>query len=85
MLNISSFLQKFHSALGADKEKRSILCTIFKDVLKVELEEKSFSLKGDVLYVKATPSLKSEIFMHKKEILEKISAVSPKLFILDIR
>ncbi len=77
--NLSSFLEEFKKKV----QKQSTYTSNISDVLDkyTKTQPYSFSTQGDVLFIKASPSVKQYIFIHKKEILEEIhNKIHPQVF-----
>lgn len=73
MEKISFFLKKFKT-LGLDQElaKQAFIETVLK-VLGVRLPPELVTLKGDTFYVKAHPTLKSELYLKREAVLLELS------------
>ena len=81
MLNITGFLEKFKKIDGnKNLQKENIIKSIEK-VIGIIIENKNFDIKDGVLYIKASPALRQEVFMKKAQLLGLISSDG----IIDIR
>jgi len=81
MFNISNYLSKFKSVLVSNKISKDVVSSIIKDVSRVTVDPKNVTIKSGVVYIKASPAVKSTLFVHKELILKKIKETSDnKLF-----
>jgi len=85
MNGISLYLEKFKT-IGLKEEVFSekvfgILCDLFG---KDSLNKKDVTLKNGVIHINVSGPLRSEIYIHKKLLLEKIQEKT-RLKIIDVR
>lgn len=75
MKEISFFLEKFKT-LGLDSAliKRAFVETVEK-LLHVALKPSDVEVRGETVYVKAHPILKSELFIKREEIIAELAKV----------
>lgn len=84
MFNISSYLDKFKNiGLKEILLKENIVKTI-KEKIGVEISVKDITLKNNVITIKMSPLLRSEVFMKKKKILDEINS-NQSIKVNDIR
>lgn len=73
MQQISFFLERFKK-LGLDKNLSvSIFINVVGSVIKTKLPAESVSFKDGTFFVRAHPTLKSELFLKKEKILTELS------------
>lgn len=71
MNNIGKYLERF-TFLGQDKRSlRTLIVKTFKD-FGYEIKENDFKVKGGVVYLNISPTLRTEIFLRKNKILTQI-------------
>ncbi len=85
MEQISFFLEKFKSlGLESVAVKRLFIEQVEK-VLHVKLQADDVVVKSDVVYVKAHPTLKSELYLKRTLLAEELSKVLGAVKISSIR
>jgi hypothetical protein len=85
MQNINSYLDKFKNLAVPNESIRKDVAGIIKNEIGIDLEIKDISIKNMVAYIKGGSAVKSEIFLRKKKILEKIKEADKNNEIVDIR
>ena len=85
MEKISSYLEKFSKLTLPNETIRKSIAEIIKEELREIIEIKDISINKNVAYVRGGSGLKSEIFLKKNKILQKIEEVAGKKEIIDIR
>ena len=85
MEKISSYLEKFKKLALPNETVRRSIAQIIQEELKEPLEIKDISVNKNIAYIRGGSVLKSEIFLKKRKILNKIEEVTGKKDILDIR
>lgn len=85
MNNLDNYLEKFKSAMSAmGAEKNAVTEELFKS-LGVRVSKEFISIKKDTIFISGSGSLKSQIFMKKKQILETLHKHNELKDIVDIR
>lgn len=87
MDHFGSFLGKFKKFTIPNKDIRECVALRCGLIIKKEIPVSSVRVLGRILYIDLHPTIKGEILLHKKEILDEINTtLKPKqqLF-LDIR
>ena len=82
---IGNFLDKFKNILFQKEEFKSIVVKTIQDEVSKDIKSESVKMKNGFLYVSCSPILKSEIMIHKKQILEKLRILLPSNNFLDIK
>jgi hypothetical protein len=82
--NIAQFLDIFKTAVLSDDNFREDVCAIVLEKTKFPLEKKYVTCKNGTLHIKTDPYTKTEIQLHKEEILKAIQQKYPKKNIKDI-
>ncbi len=82
--NIGKFLEIFKTAISGDENFREGVCKIVLEKTKFPLDKKSITLKNNSICIKADPYMKTEISLHKEDILKAIQAKYPKKNIRDV-
>ncbi len=83
MKEISNFFDKFKNNALKELNKRDSIVSIINKYTKAGIEIKDIVIKNSVITVKANSSLKNEIFLKKKTIIEKLKS-DISLTIIDI-
>ena len=85
MKGIESFLEKFKKLLKYDREIKKIIIEVVKNIIGVEVKEEDIKIQNKILYIKANPYIKNEIFIKKDLILERLKKSLKNKIIKDIR
>ncbi len=86
MFNIGNLLNKFKDLTPPNELIKNVATGSIKEVLKIEVPKKNIKISGNIIYLDATPALKSAVFTNKNSILKKISEkLNGKENIKDIR
>ena len=83
--HITNFLDKFKKLIFQKEEAKEIVLKIISDEIHHTLEKESLRIKGAYIYIESSPIFRSEILMHKKQILEKLKVILPSNNFLDIK
>lgn len=84
---ISKFLEKFRILDRTQREERDTLVGAIKNVTGISVSPQQVTVRGKTIFIKETPVKKTELFMKKKEILERLRAEKSSVLqnISDIR
>ena len=82
---ITNFLEKFKTILFQKEETKSIVVRIISDEIKYSVKESSVKIKNGCIYVEGSPILRSEILIHKKQILVNLKNLLPNTIFFDIK
>jgi len=85
MDRLSNYLSKFTRVLSSRAGVKKSVQKIIFEVLGIELEGNTILIKETVIYIKATPPIKAELFLRKKKIIERLNTTLGKKVITDIR
>lgn len=83
--HITNFLDKFKKLINQKEEVKEIVLKIIKEEIPFQIEKQSLKIKGGFIYIESSPILRSEILMHKKQILIKLKTILPDVNFLDIK
>lgn len=83
--HITNFLEKFKKLIYQKEETKEIIVNIISQELKHQIERQYFKIKAPFIYIQSSPILRSEILIHKKQILEKIKNILPNSNFIDIK
>jgi len=83
--SISSFLEKFKKIIFQKEEIKETVVKIISETILHQIKKESVKIKGTSIYVEGSPILRSEIMIHKKQILVKIKNLLPYNNFLDIK
>jgi hypothetical protein len=83
--HITNFLDKFKKLLSHSEAVYKIITEIISKHITIVMEEKSIKIKGSIIFVDGTPSLKNEILIHKQGILSDLKNLLPDRNFTEIR
>ncbi len=83
--HITNFLDKFKKLINNKEEVKETVLKIIKEEIPFQIEKQSLKIKGGFIYIDSSPILRSEILMHKKQILMKLKNILPDTKFLDIK
>jgi thioredoxin-related protein len=83
--HIIIFLDKFKKLIFQKEELKEIIIKIISEEVHHQIEKQSLKIKGGYIYIESSPILRSEILIHKKQILDKLKEVLPNNNFLDIK
>jgi hypothetical protein len=83
--HITSFLDKFRKIIFQKEEVKNIVVKTISEEISHPIESSSIKIKNAVIYIEGSPMLRSEILMHKKQILVKLKDFLPNNNFLDIK
>lgn len=72
---VSSHLDKYKNLKKPEDYIKDAVVSIIEECTGIKLEKSVVSVKRDKVYLNLEPLHKSEIFLHKKEILKKLDSV----------
>ena len=72
MEQVSFFLEKFKSLGLNSLIAKSVFIEAVEKILKVKISAENIELKNDTFFVKAHPTLKSELYMKREVILNEV-------------
>ena len=82
---ITIFLDKFKKLIYQKEEiKKNVIEVITKEI-SYPIKDDSVKIKNGFIYVKGSPVLRTEIMIHKKQILAKLKDILPSNNFLDIK
>jgi hypothetical protein len=73
MDGIKLYLERFKNLLPPDDQLKTLLVEIIKEECGVSLEKKSITVSRWSVFVKAPAAAKSEIYLHREQILERLA------------
>ena len=68
----SSLLEQIKQNYKNKADTSNEITSLISDVIGFQLQEKDIKISQGVLYITVSPTIKSVIFQHKKELLEKL-------------
>ena len=83
--HITSFLDKFKKIIFQKEELKNIIINTISEEIHHSLESNNIKIKNNCIYMPTSPILRSEIMMHKKQILEKLKILLPQNHFSDIK
>ncbi|HEY5587989.1 MAG TPA: hypothetical protein VIK86_03430 [Candidatus Paceibacterota bacterium] len=83
--HIKNFLDKFKKIIYLKEETKEIVVKTISEEISHVIENESVKIKGGVVYIQGSPILRSEILIHKKQILVKLEKLLPNSHVLDIK
>lgn len=85
MANIKDLLSGFNKKFSKDFAEKDVVISVFEKILKIKLERSDVVIKNEVLYIKSNPYIRTEIQLHKKEIIKEIEKQKIGKTIKDIK
>jgi hypothetical protein len=85
MFNIASYLERFKNFGVKETEFKEWVLVCVKEETGRDILINDVRVQGDSVFIKATPMLKSELFMKKGSLLDKINLKNHKTPIKNIR
>ncbi len=73
MFNIDDFLVKFRKITIPDNEIRIYISEVIFDILKLKIEKYNIKISNNSIFIKTDNIIKTEIFLNKNRILNKIN------------
>lgn len=73
LFSIKEYLEKYQKKLSHEDDKRSVLLNIIDSETGIQLNDKTITIVKGVITIKASAVVKNELFLHKAQILKKIS------------
>lgn len=83
--HIKNYLEKFRTILFSKEENLRIISKIIEKNTLVIIEVKNISIRGAVIYIKASPLVRNEIMINKSNILKDIAFIIKEVNFLDIK
>ncbi len=84
--DVSAFLARFANLTPPDQFIKDALLRAVTETVGITLSKNAIELRGTTAFISAyPPSVKSEILLHKSQILAALEGVSGKRQIRDIR
>ena len=83
--HIKNYLDKIRNTLFSKEENIKIISEIINKNIAVKIETKFIQIKGSDIYIKASPLVRSEILIKKRQILEDLSLLMPNNNFKDIK
>ena len=84
MESISSFLERFKK-IKSPLEKKEAIARIMSESIAFEVLPDDLTIKGSVVFLKANPYLRNEVYQKKNLILENLKENLKGLVIKDIK
>ncbi len=72
MFNIAQYLEKFKTLGMGDKSLKEAFVSVIKEVVGMEIDEKSIIVKDGEIIIKVSPSIKNAIYIKKVQILKRV-------------
>ena len=85
LLSINLFLEKFFKQKNANIFLMDAIIATITEVTNITLPKNTLVLKNSILYIKAAPALKNELFMKKDYILKQLQKEAGQTRIVDLR
>ncbi|TSC74322.1 MAG: hypothetical protein G01um101448_198 [Parcubacteria group bacterium Gr01-1014_48] len=85
MEQIALYLKKFTDNVSHERLVRESIIDILKKYSGVPIPLENIHIKGNTLYIRASPVLKNILFIHKEDILKQLRECLEKSSISDVR
>jgi len=73
MDGIKLYLERFKKLLPPDDQLKTLLVGIIEEECKVVLDKKDLAVSNWSIFIKAPAAAKSEIYLHREQILERLA------------
>ena len=73
MEKITSFFSKFTKLTPPERFVKEKCIEVVKKIASITLLDKDIEIRGETLFITTTPIKKSELFLHKRDILENLT------------
>lgn len=73
MKNLSSFLDKFKNITPPERFVKEVFIKVVSDTTEITLLKNEIDVRGSVLFITTQPAIKSELFLKKDLLLEKLN------------
>jgi len=83
--HITNFLDKFRKLIFQKEELNNLVVGVISKEINFQVENKKVKIKNGVIFVEGSPVLRSEIMIHKKQILDQLEKVLPQNKFQDIK
>jgi len=78
MKSLGDLLSRYKNIVPTDSLKKEAAIEVIDKMFDLKLEKKYVSVSNNIIYLKCSTKLKSEVFIHKTEILKKLSEILGK-------
>ncbi|MEZ4210783.1 MAG: hypothetical protein R3B39_00585 [Candidatus Paceibacterota bacterium] len=85
MANIKDLLSGFNKQFSKDFAEKDVVISVFEKILNIKIERSDVLIKNEVLYIKTNPYIRTEVQLHKKEIIKEIQKQKIGKTIRDIK
>jgi hypothetical protein len=85
MFNINSYLEKFKRLEPPGDTVKTAAVRIIFETIGVKVEKNEMNVKDSILFLSVSSSVKNEVYMNKKAILEKTRVLLGSKELKDIR
>lgn len=83
--HIKNFLEKFRIIIGKKEEIIDIISETIQEEVPCVFDKKLIKIKNESILINVSPILRSEILIHKKQILLKLKNKIPNINFLNIK
>lgn len=83
--NLGGFLEKFKAFKPSDVFVKEATTEILKARIGVDILKTDIQLRNQKLYIRTTPIIKQEIFLHQEDLLSLLNERLPNVHITEIR
>lgn len=83
--HITNFLDKFKILIYQKLETKGVVVKTISDEICHQIEDKSVKIKNGCIHVEGSPILRSEVLIHKKQILMKLKSILPNNNFIDVK
>ena len=83
--HIKNFLDKFKILISSKEDLKNIVTKTISEEISHQINKESIKLKSGIVFIQTSPILKSEILIHKKQILFKLKNLLPDNNFYDLK
>ncbi len=82
--NISGFLEKFKNLKPSDTYIKDVFISCVKEIMNVDITKNEITVQRETIFLNVHPTLKTELYLHKKAILKLLQEKLKKYTINNI-
>ncbi len=83
--HIKNFLEKFRKIINKKDEVLEIVVQTIQEEMHCVINKNLIKIKNEFIFINTSPIFRSEILIHKKQILLKLKNKIPNINFLDIK
>lgn len=85
MIPLEQLLARFKNLTNTEKVKKELVCEGIKKIIGITIPVSTVSVSKNIIFLKISPIIKTEILLRKQEILADIRSINGLTHISDIK